>query len=44
MECLHAPTIRGGYKSTIHGFIQTQTKLNGLDWVNYENELNVSFI
>ena len=35
---------RGGHKPTTHGFTQTQTKLNGLGWVNYENGLDVGFI
>ena len=35
---------RGGHKPTTHGFTQTQTKLNGLGWVNHENGLDVSFI
>ena len=36
--------IRGGHKPTTHGFIQIQTKLNGLGWINHENGLDVCFI
>ena len=37
-------TTRGGHKPTTHGFIQTQTKLNGLGWVNHENWLDMGFM